>query len=98
MPKKTARGQRAIQRKTARHEEKKRALARVEVQVHRPVSTSDLRPAANWPVLESMPGTPEVQIMLPMRVAVTGSCPRCSHSLASGRDTEFRIDVLPMLN
>jgi hypothetical protein len=54
MPKKTARGQRAIQRKTARHEEKKRALARVEVQVHRSVSTSDLRPAAKWPVLECL--------------------------------------------
>jgi hypothetical protein len=36
--------------------------------------------------------------MLPILVAVAGSCPRCSHSLASGKDTDFRIDVLPLLN
>jgi hypothetical protein len=36
--------------------------------------------------------------MLPILVAVTGSCPRFSNPAASGRDTDFRIAVLPMLN
>ncbi len=54
MAKPTSRGQKAIQRKTARHKEKKRVLARMEAQTPHPVSTSNLRPGASWPVMECL--------------------------------------------
>src|ERR1700676_356407 len=85
MPKRTARGQKAIQRKTARHEEKKRALAREETQVHRPVATADLRPAAHWPVLGCLVSEGwDEQSELPMltNVVVARQSPRDSVAAA----------------